>query len=119
MIVATRNLTVQKLKDSKQTTIIEIPESLGLLDDPASIPPDGHGVIRVMTPQDGDKRVVWNSKSFAEIGDAKHIFDKLVLEGLVPYKVGTNGQATSEVMAEFDPHAEEIIFLPIALVVGG
>lgn len=98
---------------------IEIPASLQVLENPADRPATGHCVMRVLTPKDGDKRVVWDSNSFAQISDAKEMFDKLVLEGLVPYRAGVNGQATSEIMAEFDPHAEEIIFLPISLMTGG
>ena len=47
------------------------------------------------------------------------MFDACAAEGLVPYKVGVNGKASSEVMDEFDPYAEEVIFLPVAVVAGG
>ena len=96
-----------------------IPECLGIIDNPAEKPPEGFGCFRIMTPKDGDKRVVWDSRDFAQINEAKGMFDKLVVQGLVPYCVGVNGRASSEVMSEFDPYAEEIIFLPIAMVAGG
>lgn len=98
---------------------ITVPDGLTILDDPAARPPAGCGVFRVMTPKDGDKRVVWDSRSFAQIQEAKTMFDELVAQGLVPYRVGVNGKATSEVMDEFDPYAEEVIFLPVAMVAGG
>lgn len=104
---------------TKLASTIEIPESLAILDDPKALPNKGHGVMRIMTPKDGDKRVVWDSNSADEIWDAKAFFDKLIQEGLVPYRVGTNGKATSEVMDEFDPYAEEVVFLPVAMVTGG
>ena len=119
MTITARTIEIQKFSQNKKGFSLEIPESLGILDNPSDKPAPGFGVIRVMTPTDGDKRVVWNSGVFAEITDAKEMFDKLVLEGLVPYRVGVDGKSTSEVMSEFDPHAEEIIFLPIALVTGG
>lgn len=116
---APRFIEIQKIAYGKNGIKLEIPESLTILDNPSDVPAPGCGAIRVMTPQDGDKRVVWNSGVFAEINDAKSMFDKLVLEGLVPYRVGIDGKSTSEVMSEFDPHAEEIIFLPVAMVCGG
>jgi hypothetical protein len=79
----------------------------------------GQGVFRILNQEDGDKRVVWNSHNLGEISEAKRIFDKLVEEGLVPYKVDTSGKQTTTVMDEFDPSAEEIIFAPVAQVVGG
>jgi hypothetical protein len=47
------------------------------------------------------------------------MFVNLIKKGLKPFRVGVDGKATSEVMDEFDPHAEEVIFLPQALVAGG
>lgn len=98
---------------------IEIPDALTVLDDPKEAAPKGCGCFRIMTKDDGDKRVVWNSLSLAEIRAAKEMFDELIQEGLVPYKVGVDGEASSEVMDEFDPTAEEVIFMPVAMVAGG
>ncbi len=79
----------------------------------------GNRTYRILTQKDGDKRVVWDSNDLQQIIDAKTMFDECIQKGLVPYKVGTGGRATSEVMDEFDPDAEEVIFLPVAAVVGG
>lgn len=106
-------------KPSNLSVKIKIPENLQVLDNPEEKPSAGFGAFRIMTPKDGDKRVVWDKRDFAQIIEAKAMFDECVVQGLVPYRVGINGQATAEVMAEFDPHAEEIIFLPIAMVMGG
>jgi hypothetical protein len=105
-----------KGKRSKQ---INIPDGLTVLDKPQEKAPEGFGCFRVMTPKDGDKRVIWDNTSFEQIREAKEMFDELVEEGLCPYRVGVNGRASADVMDEFDPHAEEIIFMPIAAVAGG
>lgn len=121
--VADREIDIAMLRvgnnPSNLSTKLKIPDSLGIMDDPAQTAPKGFGCFRIMTPKDGDKRVVWDSRDFAQISEAKAMFDELVVQGLVPYCVGVNGRASSEVMAEFDPYAEEIIFLPVAMVVGG
>lgn len=116
--MSTAVLDISSLKLSKAGFRLELPETIRLLGDGETIRP-GMCVMRVPTPDHGDQRVVWDSSDFSQINDAKAVFDKLVLQGLTPYRVGTNGQATSEVMDEFDPLAEEIIFVPIGLLVGG
>lgn len=98
---------------------LTVPENLKVLNDPKEAPPAGCGCFRIMTPKDGDKRVVWDSRDFAQIHEAKSMFDELVAQGLVPYRVGVGGQPSSEVMVEFDPYAEEVVFLPIGLVAAG
>lgn len=77
------------------------------------------GVLRVLTEKDGDKRFAWNPLSIPEINEAKAFFDACVREGLVPYEVGTGGNASSRVMEEFDPTAGEVIFMPVAVIAGG
>ena len=47
------------------------------------------------------------------------MFNELIAKGLVPYKVQLNGDPSSEIMTEFNPNSEEIIFLPIKMVTGG
>lgn len=111
-------IEAQTIKGSQAVVGINVPDTLRVLKD-YEAPPEGYGVFRIMTPKDGDKRVVWDCRDMAQIDEAKAMFDKLIQEGLVPYKVGLDGKATSEVMDEFDPHAEEVIFLPVALVTGG
>lgn len=96
---------------------VNIPEPLRVVDDVA--PPPGHGIFQIVNWKDGDKRVVWDSNSLAEIRAAKEMFDDLKKQGLKPYKVGTGGKASSDEMNEFDPMAEQVIFLPIKMAVGG
>lgn len=84
-------------------------------------PADGSWMrcFRFLTAEDGDKRVVWDCRDIGQIEEAKIMFDECVAKGLVPYRVGTDGKATPEVMDEFDPNSEEVIFLPIGQVTGG
>ena len=119
--VSDREIEIYPIKGSNVSVKIPIPDGLGVGTGIPWSTIEGklYGVMRVMTPKDGDKRITWNNQDFAQIRQAKETFDRLVLEGLVPYRVGIGGRATSEVMPEFDPYAQEIVFLPISLVMGG
>lgn len=103
--------------------VVPVPPTLRELDHGQQVPTnhegDSFGVLRVLTENDGDKRFAWNPRSLTEINEARDFFDRCVAEGLVPYKVGTGGNASAEVMDEFDPYAGEVIFLPVAVVAGG
>lgn len=111
-------IEISPLKGSNLKGKIGVPTSLRVLKDGDSIAPHER-MIRIMTIKDGDKRIVWDCRDLDQINEAKDMFDECVQQGLVPYKVGVDGKATSEVMEEFDPSAEEVIFLPIGLVAGG
>lgn len=76
-------------------------------------------MFRILSQKDGDTRIVWDSNSFDEIVEAKEIFDELVASGLVPYRVDIHGRRTPMVMDQFDPNAEEVLFAPIAMAMGG
>lgn len=116
MTIATQNeLEISII--GKLSIKLRIPDSLEVIETQKA--QDGFGCFRFMTPKDGDKRVVWDSRDFSQITDAKAMFDEAILQGLVPYQVGVNGRATSEVLSEFNPYSEEIIFLPVAMVAGG
>ncbi len=78
-----------------------------------------YGCFRIISQKDGDKRVVWCRKVIAEIQAAKKMFMDLISKGMVPYKVGVSGNASAEVMDEFDPTAEEVIFMPVRAIAGG
>ncbi len=100
-------------------TKIEVPDELQILEGTQE-PEVGRFAFRIMDQLHGDKRVTWDSTSLSEIQAAKKMFIDLVKQGLRPFKVGVNGQKTSEIMTEFDARAEEILFIPSAkLVVGG
>lgn len=110
-----QTIEVNLIKRSKLVDSIEVDLPTLNVDE---VIPDGCGVIRIINNK-GDDRIVWKKTSIPEINQAKDAFDKLVAKGLVPYKVGTDGKATSEVMKEFDPSAEEVIFLPVQMIAGG
>lgn len=116
--VAERSLDVSVLLNTKLTVKVDIPEALTILEDGQSVP-KGFGCFRILHPEKGDERVTWDSTMLNQIQEAKKMFLDLVKKGLTPYRVGVNGSASSQVMQEFDPHAEEVIFMPTALVVGG
>lgn len=80
---------------------------------------DGCNMFRILDTQHGDKRVVWNRRNLPEIRSAKKMFDELVTEGLVPYRVDVGGVRTNSVMQEFDATAEEVLFAPVQLAIGG
>lgn len=106
-------LTGTKLKES-----IEIPPEIHRSSE-GEIPANHDRQFSVMHPEFGDERLTWSSTSLTQLQEAKKLFVELVKKGLTPYRVGVNGQQSSEVMKEFDPHAEEVIFMPTAAVAGG
>ena len=103
----------------KRTTVeVGIPEELQIY---TKRPPKKKkiGVMRVITIKDGDRRIVWDPMSIAEINAARKMFNDLVKQGMKPYQVGTDGSASAKVMRKFDPHAAECIFLPLGMICGG
>lgn len=111
-------VTVSILQGSSLAVTVEIPEELRVLDRTEQ-PSKGAPVFRLLTPEHGDMRVTWDKTVLNEIKAAKQMFLDLVAKGLKPFRVGTDGRQSSQAMAEFDPHAEEVIFLPVGLVAGG
>jgi len=84
-------------------------------------PEDGNlqiSMFSIMSQTDGDKRVVWSRRVIAQIKAAKEMFLDLIKQGMQPYRVGRDG-GPAEKMIEFDPAAEEIIFMPIQAIAGG
>lgn len=110
-------MDVPVVQGSNLKAQIEIPDTLQVVD--CTKPPRGCGMFRILNSTDGDKRIVWNADRLVEIRDAKKMFDELRASGLEAYMVGDSGQKTTQVMNEFDPAAEEIIFAPINLAKGG
>ena len=116
--------------------VYEVPSSLHILGPNAGTPEENFaelaaiaselelemedfGCFRILSQKDGDKRIVWCKRLLPQIQDAKKMFLDLIKEGMVPYIVGVDGKATSRVMKEFDPTAEEVIFMPQAAIRGG
>jgi len=100
-------------------TTINIPKSATV-----SRTKNGDIVFRVINQSDGDKRIVWDSRSIPEINDAKSMFNKLIEQGFVAYRCDPNGKKLPVALVAFDPLAEEIVmeeivFTPQHMVVGG
>lgn len=70
------------------------------------------GVIKVMTPKDGDRHIAWDSSDEKGLKKAKKEFDKLLKKGYRMYKVARNPQRTGEPVTEFDPTVSEYIAAP-------
>jgi hypothetical protein len=113
-----REIEVPLVKNSNVTESIAVPDKLRILKDKEKAG-KWERCFRFLTPKDGDKRIVWDSRDMDQIEEAKAMFDEAVAKGLVPYRVGTDGKVSAEVMDEFDPEAEEVIFMPISQVAGG
>lgn len=74
------------------------------------------GEMAVMTPTDGDLKIVWDSEKRAETEHARKAFDDFKAKGYLAYKVNQSGDK-GEVMKSFEPDAERIILAP--RMVGG
>lgn len=110
-------ISVPVLEGSKLREDVEIPDGLQILEDGPI--PAHHHCFRILDPEKGDERLTWDNRSLPSIADAKKAFVNLIKAGLKPFKVGLDGVTTSDAMSEFDPLAEEVIFLPMAPVAGG
>lgn len=113
---ALATIDISLLSGTKLKETLEVPKELQLAD---KRPTEFHRMFRILHPEKGDERLVWDSRVLKEIRAAKDMFVNLIKKGLKPFKVGLDGKATAEVMTEFDASAEEVIFLPSALVTGG
>jgi hypothetical protein len=117
--MSANTIEISTIKDGRRTIEFEISDKLQILDDPSSQPPKGSGCMRIPTEADGDKRVIWDNQDLEQIAEAELTFNNLIAQGMEAYKVGIDGKKSSEKIFEFDPHAEEIIFVQLAMVAGG
>ena len=116
--VAPRMISVPIVQGTNCREDVEVPDEIQILQD-GEIAQKGHFRMSIIDDEKGDERLTWDSTDFSQLKAAKKLFVDLVKKGLKPFRVGIKGKASSEVMAEFDPHAEEVIFLPFARVAGG
>jgi len=70
------------------------------------------GLIKVMTPEDGDKHIVWDPSDEDGVKKAKKAFDKLSKKGHRIFKVSRKPQRTGSPVTEFDKDEHEYIALP-------
>lgn len=101
---------------------LDVPDNLQIVEDQDIAAFEGkpdYGMFRCLSSKHGDKRVVWNRRSLPEIAAAKKMFSDLISQGMTPYRVAPGGTASPTVMDEFDPMAQEVIFMPLQMVGGG
>jgi hypothetical protein len=67
--------------------------------------------MAVMTPADGDLKIIWDSDKPEEVAHARKSFDEFKGKGYLAYKVSKDG-AKGEVMKSFEADAEKVILAP-------
>jgi len=77
-----------------------------------------YGMFRILNQIDGDKRLVWNRMNMADINEAEKMFNSFIGEGMVAHRIGGDGKPGVKI-ENFDPTAEEIIFIPMKMVTAG
>lgn len=82
-------------------------------------PAEHHGVFRILNPRSGDDRLTWDKRDFQATKEARRTFLELIQKGFKPFRVGPNGRRSNEAMQEFDPTAQQVLFVPMAPVAGG
>lgn len=70
------------------------------------------GLIKVMTPEDGDRHIGWDTSDEKGVNKAKKEFDKLKKKGFNLFKVDRSPRATGEKVTEFDPDHKEYVAVP-------
>jgi hypothetical protein len=73
--------------------------------------PEGHSVLRVLDPNEGDTRHIWDPKNRDEVAAIKKTFEDLKAKGHIGYRVDDKGDK-AEVMQTFDPKAKKLIMAP-------
>jgi hypothetical protein len=78
---------------------------------------EGKRLLRIMDPDLGDLKIVWDPKIPSEVEHARSTFTKALKDkGMAAYRVKKGGEK-AEVMREFDPDAEAMIVAP--MIAGG
>lgn len=67
--------------------------------------------MAVMTPADGDLKVIWDSDKPEEVAHARKTFTEFKSKGYLAYQVNKAGDK-GEVMKDFNAEAEKIILAP-------
>ncbi len=106
-------MTCTNLKDC-----LVVPECFDLLQDGETANPE-HNEFRIQNPASGDDRLTWDRRDFSAIQEARRTFVDLVKKGFKPFRVGLDGKKTNAVMQEFDPVAQQVLFIPMPVVAGG
>jgi len=67
--------------------------------------------MAVMTPADGDLKIIWDSDKPVEVEHARKSFDEFKRKGYAAYRVNKSGDS-GEVMRSFEADAEKVILRP-------
>jgi len=102
-----RTVQVAILEGSRQQAGIRIPDELLILGQ-GQEPTENQHCLRFLTPEDGDKRVVWDRFSLADIRAAREMFEDFMDKGIRIFAVGEDGGPVNE-MKDFDAFAEEFL----------
>ena len=105
-----KTVEIQTLENSKLRETISVPENM--------IGEGKTNTYRILNSS-GDDRISWDKNSLDELQEARRIFYDSIAKGMKAYRVGEGGKKSSYEMKSFDPHAEEVIFVPMPAVVGG
>ena len=100
---------------------MDVPDEIEIVEEFPDSPPKGMIRWSILSKK-GDTRLVWDNHHIAEINAAKDMFDDMTDPsggGMKAYRVGADGKQSEVEMKSFDPHAEEVIFLPMPAVAGG
>jgi hypothetical protein len=96
------------------------PKAAALMDErrpkePPMTKKEGMIKLRVLSPA-GDDRLAWDRRFLDQVHEARQKFYDLLAKGYKACRVDARGRK-SELIFEFDPDAEEIVF--VGAVVGG
>lgn len=72
---------------------------------------DFTGLLEVMTAEDGDAKVAWDSSRPDEVEVARAAFDKAVQKGSLVYATNAAGERGQRVR-DFDPAVERLVVVP-------
>ncbi len=73
--------------------------------------PEGHGEFAIMGVE-GDTKIMWDKSKPAEVKNAEESFKRLRKDGYLAYKVVGDKGDKGDMLTEFDPNAERIVFSP-------
>lgn len=115
---APRMLDLAPIFGSNIREPMPLPDSIVLLEH-GQEPDSENCMFRILSPKSGDDRLTWDKRDFGAMQDARQTFIELVKKGFKPFRVGGDGKRSNEVMQEFDPSAQQVVFVPMAPVAGG
>lgn len=68
--------------------------------------------MKVMTPEDGDRHIAWDTSDDKGVKKAEKEMKKLMKKGFNIFKVDRSPRASNEKVTEFDPGHKEYVAVP-------